>query len=127
MMIPRFKIESNQVGMKEACQNLGVRSIFSPTVDSGIGEIFENNPQLFVSDISQDAFLQFDEVGTEAAAKTKVEMEVLGLPPSKQKPNKKFIADRPFMFFLVDHAGMMYFAGQISKPEWEGEGDSEDK
>ena len=120
MKIPKFKLESDQVSLKEVCRNMGVHSIFEPQIDTGIGKLFDTNPQLYVESIDQDAFLQFDEVGTEAAAQTKVEMTVRSMP-TKPAPSRKFIADRPFMFFLVDHAGMMYFAGQIAKPAWEGE------
>ena len=116
--VPKFRIETDRSSMKEACLSLGVRSVFS--VDSGLGKLFTSKPSLYVADIKQESFLQFDEKGTEAAAKTIVEMQVFGLPPKFQKPNKQFVADRPFMFFLVDHDGMMYFAGRIAKPVWSG-------
>ena len=118
--IPKFKLKSNQLNIKEVSQMMGVRSIFKPSADSGIAYLFEDDPPLFVESFEQDAFLQFDEAGTEAAAVTKVEMGVRSLPPA-QVPNKQFVADRPFLFFLIDRAGLVYFAGQVAKPEWKSE------
>lgn len=126
LKIPKFKIKSERSSVKEICQKLGVQSIFQDSVDSGLGSLFSSRPKLVVSDIKQESFIRFDEKGTEAAAKTEVEMKFLAMPTSPQKPNKQFVADRPFMFFLVDHAGAIYFAGQISKPEWEEKNLSKD-
>jgi serpin B len=50
------------------------------------------------------------ENGTEAAAATGVMMAGAG------PPTRRFIADRPFMFFIRDASGAVLFAGQVVDP-----------
>ena len=71
-----------------------------------------------VTEIQQDSYIQFDEAGTEAAAKTEIQMRIYAPSPSVSRI-KEFTANRPFMFFVVDQQGVMYFAGKISQPVWE--------
>ena len=73
--------------------------------------------ETYVDLIHQHTFMQVDEEGTEAAAVT------IGLMVDKaaiDMPEKRFIADRPFVLLVREKDyGTILFAAIIGHPEWE--------
>lgn len=80
------------------------RTDFTPMYARAKGE------GLHVARVKQKTFLRVDEVGTEAAAVTLVEMSrvISGGPPPE------LMADRPFLLAIRErHSGTVLFAGVI--------------
>jgi serine protease inhibitor len=77
-----------------------------------------NEEALFISAIYHKAFLDVNEVGTEAAAATAVGMDMLAMSlPSKRPPIPVFRADHPFFIAIRDRkSGTFLFLGRISDP-----------
>jgi serpin B len=102
--LPKFKVTS-QFRLDEALKALGMVNAFGNADFSGMFE--RSGPS--ISAVVHEAFVEIDEVGTEAAAATGVIMTV-SLPPS-------FRADHPFLF-LIRHrpTGSMLFMGRITDP-----------
>ena len=65
---------------------------------------------LFISFVKQKAFVDVNEIGTEAAAVTVVGVEVTSAPPQIR-------IDRPFVFALRERlSGTILFLGKIVRP-----------
>lgn len=96
----------------------------------GIKDIYESFPNAIelypgdnpyaVSNVIQDYFLRVDELGTEAAAVTTVEVvETTGMPPA---PYVDMFCNRPFAFAIRENAtGLILFMGEYDfVPQEEG-------
>jgi serpin B len=71
---------------------------------------------LYVKKVKQKTFLKVDEVGTEAAAVTSVEMGIKSAPSSLR-------ADRPFLLAIRERlSGTVLFAGFIVQAPQDGSG-----
>jgi serpin B len=69
---------------------------------------------LFLSAVVHQAFVEVNEKGTEAAAATAGMMRATTALP---EPVPEFIADRPFLFFILDTAQRgVLFAGRLMEP-----------
>jgi serpin B len=108
--IPKFKMETSyelipflqSMGMKEAFTD---RANFSKMRD-------END--LKITDVLHKAFVEVNEKGTEAAASTAVVMSVKSAAIIEWK---KFIADHPFMFMILDkETNTILFMGELNRP-----------
>ena len=108
---PRFKIETEFQLKPELCA-LGAGLAFSGGADfSGIGD-----EPLAISEVVQQAFVEVNEEGTEAAAATAVLMTRCVASPSAPRP-KIFKADHPFMFFIRDRkTNTVFFSGRLVEP-----------
>ena len=62
--------------------------------------MYETLEPTYVDKILHKTFLEVDETGTEAAAATAVVM--LRKSAFETGPSAEFIADRPFLYFIVD-------------------------
>ena len=64
--------------------------------------------------VRHKTFMEVNEEGTVAAAVTKVEMRMRGLPP----PSFRMVVDRPFFCAIRDNeTGVIVFAGVVVEPE----------
>lgn len=102
--LPSFLTES-EFDLIPVLQKLGLSTIFTPAADlSGI------SPEpLYVTKVVQKAFINVTTSGTEAAAATFMHFarsSRIGLT------RKKFIADRPF-FYFIKYNGVVLFAGRF--------------
>lgn len=107
VVLPRFRMEYKRSLVADLAA-LGMTDAFSDArADfSGIADI---PPRLVISDVLQKTFVAVDEVGTEAAAVTSVEVGVTSAPVRFQ-----FQADRPFLFVLRERlSGTVLFVGFI--------------
>lgn len=108
LFLPRFKMETKYF-MKDDLAEMGMPSAFGDGADfSGI----TGSPDLFISSVIHQAFVEVNEEGTEAAAATGVimiETALMDVPA--------FRADRPF-FFLIQHreTGAILFMGRVGDP-----------
>jgi len=106
--IPKFKLKY-QTPLKEKMEKLGVQDLFSENAAdlSGI-----SNEPLYATEGVHQAFIEVNEEGTEAAAATAVIASVRTIHRTR-----RFIADRPFMFFVYDFdQNVALFAGKVVDP-----------
>lgn len=113
--MPRFRVSAGKVSLKGALSKMGMPAVFSESAD--FGGVAEVKPGLYVSDFSQSAAVSVDESGTKAAA-----VDLLNMPFG---PVKKFSANRPFLFCIVENGtGAVVFLGWVENPSGGGTGGS---
>jgi serpin B len=111
--LPRFRIETPAMSLSRLLSGLGMSVAFSDAADFS-GMIEPGQQPLQISEVVHRVFVELNEEGTEAAGATGVTMVVtsarMGEPP-------RIVVDRPFLFFLRDHAtGAILFAGHVLDP-----------
>jgi serpin B len=110
--LPRWAVTS-KVALKEHLSAMGMPIAFSDAADfSGI--LVEGG--VHITDVLQQAFVDVNEAGTEAAAVTAVVMgnESYDLP---EPPPIPFHADRPFLYLIRDDtSGVILFVGRLVDP-----------
>lgn len=105
--LPRFSLKSS-LDLSRILQDMGLRGVFGGGDFSGM--FASGSPG--ITEAVQNAVIQVDETGTEAAAVTKVT-----LGRSLRRPAASFRADRPFMFLIRDNElGSLYFMGRVTDP-----------
>ncbi len=108
--IPKFTM-STHYDLNEPLIDLGMPDAFSKGTANFQG-IF---PHSFIGLATQDAFVDVNEEGTEAAAVT----TGIGLEssPPYSLNTPRFIADHPFLFMIQDdESGTILFMGRLSSP-----------
>ena len=114
LKLPRFKVEC-KLPLQDAVMNVGMKRIFRDM--GGFANI--SDVELVVSEILQKTFVAVDEKGSEAAAVTKIEMEVgsNGGNPNPPIPIP-FFANRPFLYLIKEKStGMILFIGRMDDPK----------
>lgn len=91
--MPKFQLEA-KTELNRIFEALGAAEIFHPEL-ADFGGI-STADQLYVGEIVQKAYVEVDEVGTEAAASTGVTFR------TTSSDVVEFICNRPFMFFIAD-------------------------
>jgi serpin B len=118
--LPKFKMESDSIRLKEEFVALGMKSAFNqPAGSANFERMAPRRPDdyLYISEAFHKTFIALDEKGTEAAAATAVAMAraaaAAGEPP---KPIEVKV-DRPFLF-AIQHAasGACLFLGRVTDP-----------
>jgi serine protease inhibitor len=106
--MPRFRMEYEET-LNEMLQALGMRTAFAPG-GADFSSMSPAGESLYVGRVKHKSFVEVDEVGTEAAAVTSVEMRVVSMPPT-------FRVDRPFVFAIRERfSGTILFAGKVVDP-----------
>jgi serpin B len=101
--LPRFQL-SCELDLAGALEELGMPSAFHNADFSGM----DGTKELFISEVLHGAALSVDEVGAEAAAST---------APVLKKGGPAFIADRPFLFLLIERrTGAVLLLGRLIDP-----------
>ena len=114
MYIPKFKITTKygSGATIPAFENLGIYDLFNSTR----ADLSGMSPSLlFVGNIFHDAFVNVDEIGTEAAAVT----SIFGYKVSERVYHDPvtFRADHPFIFAIWDdETNVILFMGKMSDP-----------
>ena len=118
MYIPKFKIETQYDGSKTipAFKNLGISDAFNSSSADLSGMTPETATNLYISDIVHNAFVNVDEIGTEAAAITMIYNSKISTPVYFGDV-MTFRADHPFIFTIWDdETNTILFMGKISDP-----------
>lgn len=107
--IPRFKVEKRFL-LNDVLQKLGMVLAFDIMLADFSG--MTPKPDLYISKVIHQAFVEVNEEGTEAAAATAV---IMGAKAVAMKPI--FRADRPFIFLIRDkRSGSILFIGRLVEP-----------
>jgi serpin B len=107
--LPKFKVTSEFM-LKDALSRLGMPIAFDPLKADFSG--MASGPRLFLQAVVHKAFVDVNEVGTEAAAATGVAVGATSLPQPAT-----FRADRPFVYLLRDNrTGSILFMGRVVNP-----------
>ncbi len=113
--LPKFKFESGH-DLESTLMPLGVKTAFDPNqadlsrID-GVRPTSAGAGRLFVDQIWQQALIEVNEEGTEAAAVTTItKTETSSDPP-------RFRADHPFLFLIRENStGLILFLGRVTDP-----------
>jgi serpin B len=113
MSLPKFKMDL-QLELSRTLSQMGMPLAFSQ--DGADFSGMTGSLDLYISKVIHQAFINVDEVGTEAAAATVVTMSLM-MAPQHVEP-KYFNADHPFVFLIKDNTtGSILFMGKIMNPE----------
>jgi serine protease inhibitor len=98
LLLPRFFMENDIKGLKEALIAMGV-PLFDPDTDP-LTKVIEEFP-VYLSDAIQKASITVDEKGTTAAAVTVLPGKATSPGPPEEPPRPfEMICDKPFVFVL---------------------------
>ncbi len=113
VVLPKFKIDYEE-NLNQALSDLGMASAFQKGQSDFSNMLVEGSKdQITMSQVKHKTFIEVDEVGTEAAAVTSVEMSLTSMPVNDFE--LKF--DRPFFYAIQDsETGAIIFMGSIHDP-----------
>lgn len=109
LKMPRFTLE-NKMNLIPALQALGMKKAFTNEADfSSMSDI-----ATYISLVQQATRLKVDEEGSEGAAVTVIEGDLMSPLPEEKVD---FFLDRPFLFQIIEPAtGTVLFMGQVGAP-----------
>ena len=109
LKMPRFTLE-NKMNLIPALQALGMKKAFTNEADfSSMSDI-----PTYISLVQQATRLKVDEEGSEGAAVTVIEGDLMSPLPEEKVD---FFLDRPFLFQILEPAtGTVLFMGQVGSP-----------
>ena len=109
LKMPRFTLE-NKMDLIPALQALGMKKAFTNEADfSSMSDI-----ATYISLVQQATRLKVDEEGSEGAAVTVIEGDLMSPLPEEKVD---FFLDRPFLFQILEPAtGTVLFMGQVGLP-----------
>ena len=109
LKIPRFTLE-NKMDLIPALQALGMKKAFTNEADfSSMSDV-----ATYISLVQQATRLKVDEEGSEGAAVTVIEGDLMSPLPEEKVD---FFLDRPFLFQILEPAtGTVLFMGQVGSP-----------
>jgi serine protease inhibitor len=113
LKMPKFKMKHRIENLKEQLENMGLVTPFTPN-PANFTKIFEgDHPPLMISRVIHEALIEVDEIGTEAAAATVVEIIVTSVPSGPTI----ITLDKPFYFLIKEKSsGAILFMGKLSDP-----------
>lgn len=109
LKMPRFTLE-NKMDLIPALQALGMKKAFTNEADfSSMSDI-----PTYISLVQQATHLKVDEEGSEGAAVTVIEGDLMSPLPEEKVD---FFLDRPFLFQILESStGTVLFMGQVGLP-----------
>ncbi|NXX69707.1 ZPI inhibitor, partial [Spizella passerina] len=103
---PKFKLEQ-KYKMKKLLQSLGIKKLFTRSADLSH---LTDHEYVAVSQVVQNAVIEVDEEGTEAAAASGSEITAFTVPPVIK-------VDRPFLFMIFEETfKTLLFIGRVVDP-----------
>lgn len=117
LWLPRFS-DTSKLSLGHALEAMGMGTAFGQHADfTGMAERKPGDPPLVIDQALQQAFIEVDEVGTEAAAATAmaITMDIMSARPEPE--HVVFRADHPFAYVIRDvETGVVLFAGRVVEP-----------
>ncbi|HBP37755.1 MAG TPA: serine proteinase inhibitor [Clostridiales bacterium] len=112
LSLPKFT-SKYEVSLLEGLKNLGMGIAFEPGAADFSLMNTSRAKNLYISEIKHKTFCRVDELGTEAAAVTSVEVSLTSMPFS----DVQLVFDRPFIYAIVDTTtGVPLFLGIMENP-----------
>ncbi|XP_027148714.1 serpin-Z10-like [Coffea eugenioides] len=112
--IPKFKFAYRTAEGPQTMKDMGLCLPFMEDCRELTGLVDTKNEPFFVSEIVQKAFIEVDEVGTEAAA---VSIFDMACGCSRYYEPTRFVADHPFMFMIrEEESRSVLFTGAVLNP-----------
>lgn len=110
LKMPRFALE-NKLDLVSTLQALGMKKAFTNGADfSSMSDV-----ATYISLVQQATRLKVDEEGSEGAAVTVIEGDLMSPLPEEKVD---FFLDRPFLFQILEPStGIVLFMGQVGSPE----------
>lgn len=108
--IPKFDIVST-LNLVDGLKFLGIKDVFDVS-KSDFSPILKKYEDIFLDKVEHSARVKIDEEGCEAAAYTVMMMMGTSMPP---KEEIDFKLDRPFIFAITGHDGLVLFVGIVNK------------
>ena len=109
VQLPRFRLEA-QFDLSRELTRMGMKTAFTDAADfSGISTAED----LKISAVVHKAFVDVNEEGTEAAAATGIAVAATAF---EVREPKKFHANHPFVFAILDQQGTVLFLGRLRDP-----------
>jgi|SRR5690625_562001 len=113
LLFPKFTVEYDIV-LNEVLQELGIEEAFTERAD--FSRMVEETDALAISEVKQKTYIDVDEVGTEAAAATSIEIVETSVVVDEDEPFEMDV-NRPFIFAITDtETDAILFLGQINDP-----------
>lgn len=111
IQLPKFTL-TKRYNLNTALRQLGMQNPFTTQANfSGI----DGRLNLYINQVVHETFFALDESGVVAAAATGASMNITSAPSTK--PPEEFIADHPFLFFIVDLKSQeVLFMGKFADP-----------
>nr|NGX26678.1 hypothetical protein [Chlamydiota bacterium] len=110
--IPKFCF-SKKLLLNDVLKKLGIKQAFS--YKANFSKI-DKMRDLFLNKVLHETYFSFHENGVTAASATTSNIGITSAPPIVEDA-KDFIADHPFLFFIVDyHSRAILFMGRVSHP-----------
>lgn len=114
LYFPKFKFSSKN-NLKEILKSLGMPSVFHEN-SAEFKNMIESDEKVYVSKVFQNAMIEVDEKGTEAAAVTVLEMNTTEMPIEPEEI-PVMNCNKPFMFVIKDNlSGCDLFIGVVQNP-----------
>lgn len=114
LKLPRFKIEDD-MKLKENLSKLGMEEAFDKN-KADFSLMTNEKERVFINDVIHKTYMDVNEVGTEAAAVTAVEM-CMTTARMDPEPAFEMTCNRPFFIALQDmQTKKILFMGHINKP-----------
>jgi serpin B len=109
LAMPKFSLEWEAL-LNDPLKALGMQQAFAPGGADFTRMSSTAGRQLYISKVKQKAFVDVHEEGTEAAAVTSVQIDMVSLPAGIR-------IDRPFLFAIRERlSGTILFMGKIVRP-----------
>jgi serpin B len=117
LWLPRFRVTS-RLSLGDALSTMGMTTAFDRRADfTGIAKRRPNDDPIVIDKVLQQAFVEVDEVGTEAAAVTAIAMAEAISAREDEPERVVFHADHPFAYVIRDtKTGVVLFAGRVMDP-----------
>ncbi len=109
--IPKFTYRT-KIDIFEKMETLGLRGMLQGNPDLSV---MLPNQEAEVTRITQEAFIDLNEQGVEAAAYTQVDIQCTAVPG--QDDLIEMIFNRPFIYVISDDAGAPLFVGVVNNPQ----------
>lgn len=108
MLVPKLSEKGQLEDIVKTLQKLGVKDAF----ESSIADFTNmSETRQYISDIVQEATVDFTVEGVQATAYTAISMDATSARPQEDPEKITFHLDRPFLYFIVDQEGFPAFMG----------------
>lgn len=114
VVLPKFKLKTERQ-LTQTLQRLGMTKAFSEAEAEFENLLDSSLLKAFVSEVKQDAYIDVNEKGTEAAAVTSITVGATSI----QLPQEPFemVLDRPFIYAIYDrNTQSLLFMGALNSP-----------